>query len=223
MPRSFSGWLRDPARAVRAAVGVLLLLNVAAAALVLYPPGGSAESLEAQFAQLQSQRAQKQALLERTKQHVAAVEKGRTDGDQFLEAYFLARRTAYSTVLAELSGAARASNMKERENAFATEPVEGSDTLSMMTVTANYEGTYHDLMSFVREIDRSPGMLIIESLNAAPQTGSNTLQVAMKIQAFVRQEPDSLVMAADATAGQAQSTPAPDRPAQPAAAGGGGR
>src|SRR2546423_1915658 len=84
------------------------------------------------------------------------------------------------------------SHVKERENAFATEPVEGSDTLSMMTVTANYEGAYRDLMAFVHEIDRSPGLLVIESLNGSLQAGGSTLSVAMKIQAFVREEPAAI-------------------------------
>jgi hypothetical protein len=175
MLKSFRSQLRHPASAVRIGLGVLLALNLAAAALVLYPPGGSAESLEAQFASLQSQVAQRRALVDRTRQHAAAIEKGRSAGDKFLSDYFLSRRTAYSVVLAELGEAARLSHVKERENAFATEPVEGSDVLSMMTVTANYEGAYRDLLAFVREIDRSPGLLVIESLNAAPETGGNTL------------------------------------------------
>jgi type IV pilus assembly protein PilO len=59
----------------------------------------------------------------------------------------------------------------------------------MMTITANYEGTYRDLMNFVHQLDRSPRMLIIESLNAAPQAGGNLLAVSMKIDTFVREEP----------------------------------
>ena len=39
----------------------------------------------------------------------------------------------------------------------------------MMSITANYEGTYANLMRFVHELDRSPRLLIIEALNAAPQ------------------------------------------------------
>jgi hypothetical protein len=196
MLKSFRAALRSPAQAVRIVLGTLLALNLIAAALILYPPGGSAESLEAQFSSLQSQVAQRRALVERTRLHAASIEKGRSGGDKFLSEYFLARRTAYSAVLAQLGEAARLAKVKERENAFATEPVEGSDTLSMMTVTANYEGTYNDLMTFVREIDRSQGLLIIESLNAAPEAGGNLLSVAMKIQAFVREEPASLAEAA---------------------------
>jgi hypothetical protein len=176
------------ARRLRVVLGALLALNLIAAALVLYPPGGSAEDLERQLATLQSQRVKTRALVEQTRQHAAAVEKGRADGEQFLQDYFLGRRVAYAEVLAELGEAAQRARLKEREHAFATEFVEGSDSLSMMTITANYEGTYRELLNFIRELDQSPLLLIVESLNAAPQSGSNTLSVSMRIEAFVREE-----------------------------------
>lgn len=191
MPRNSSGNSASGApvsRAPRIVLGVLLAANVIAAGLVLYPPGGSADSLERQVAELQSRAASNRAQLAATRQHVAAVEKGRTEGDQFLGNYFLARRTAYSTLLSELVEAADRSRIKPKEHAYATEPIEGSDTLSMMTISANYEGTYANLMRFVHEIDKSPRMLIIEGLNAAPQQTGGTLNVSMKIDAFVRED-----------------------------------
>ena len=186
MPKTDTG---GAARRMRMILGALLAMNLIAAGLVLYPPGGSAESLERELASLQAQVVRSRALVESTRQHAAAIEKGRADGDQFLGDYFLGRRAAYATVLTELGGAAQTSGMKEREHTFATEPVEGSETLSMMTITANYEGTYRDLMGFVRELDQSRLLLIIEALNAAPQSGGNTLAVTLKIEAFVREEP----------------------------------
>src|SRR6266849_4403629 len=179
--------VKDSRGRLRIGLGVLAALNLIAAVLVLFPPGGSEEALERQLSSLQSQVQPRQALIERTREHAAAVEKGRAEGDRFLSNYFLERRTAYSTLLSELVEAASQSKLKPREHAYATEPVEGSDTLSMMTITANYEGTYSDLMHFVHEIDRSPRLLIVESLNAAPQQGSNTLIVNMKLETFVRE------------------------------------
>ena len=64
---------RDVKRTIRIVLGVLLGLNVIAAGLVLFPPGGSADDLERQMASLQSQVAPKRALLERTRLNVAAV------------------------------------------------------------------------------------------------------------------------------------------------------
>ncbi len=59
----------------------------------------------------------------------------------------------------------------------------------MMSITATYEGTYADLMRFVHEIDPSPRLLIIESLNAAPKQGPGKLiTVSMKLDTFVRDD-----------------------------------
>jgi hypothetical protein len=66
----------------------------------------------------------------------------------------------------------------------------------MMTITANFEGTYRNLLNFIGELDRSDQLLIIESMSAAPQQGSNTLTVSMKIDAFIRDDSAAAVEAA---------------------------
>jgi hypothetical protein len=170
-------------------LGTLLVLNLIALGLVLFPLGGSADDLGRELATLQSQLAQKRALLDRSRLNVAAIEKARGEGDHFLDDYFLTRRTADSALLSELNAAAVKAQIKERDSAQTTELIEGSDALSMMTITANFEGTYRNLLNFIGELDRSKQLLIIESMTAAPQQGSNTLTVSMKIDAFIRDEP----------------------------------
>src|SRR5712692_4421571 len=119
MARNFSGQGPGARGRLRIGLGVLVALNLIAAALVLFPPGGSAEDLGRQLVSLQAQVQTGSALLERTKAHAAAVEKGRAEGDQFLGNYFLERRTAYSTLLSELVEAANQSKIKPREHAYA--------------------------------------------------------------------------------------------------------
>jgi hypothetical protein len=169
-------------------VGTLLALNVIAGGLVLFPPGGSADDLERELATLQSQIAQKRALLERSRLNVSAIEKARGEGDHFLAGYFLNRRVADATLLSELTAAAGRAQIKERDRAQTTEFIEGSDSLSMMTITANYEGTYRNLLNFIGELDHSGQLLIIESMSAVPQQGSNVLTVSMKLDAFIRDD-----------------------------------
>jgi len=187
MPRNFKGAVRVTLW-LRVALAVLLLATIAAAWIVMYPPGGSADDLQRQLAGLESQTAARRALLASTRQHVSAVELGRAEGDKFLNEYFLARRTAYSTLLSELVDAADRAKIKPKEHAYATEPIEGSDSLSMMSISANYEGTYANLIRFVHEIDRSPRLLIIEALNAAPEQSGGNLNISMKIDTFVRDD-----------------------------------
>jgi hypothetical protein len=179
---------RDLARKIRIVLGALLALNLIAAGLVLFPPGGSADDLERELAALQSQIMQKRALLDRTRLNVAAIEKARGEGDHFLDHYFISRRIADSTLLSALTEAAAKAQIKERDRAQTTEYIEGSDSLSMMTISANYEGTYKNLLNFISEVDHSDQLLIIESMSAAPQQGSNTLTVSMKIDAFIRDD-----------------------------------
>jgi hypothetical protein len=196
MPKSFNfgaaaglgaRW-REPKFIVRAILGVLLGANLVAAGLLLFPPGGSSEDLDRQLTSLQAQVQTQRARLDATRAHAAAIEKGRVEGDSFLDDYFLPRRTATSHLVSVLEKAAAGSHVKSREGAISMEPVEGSDTLYMWTITATYEGTYQELLHLVHEIDSAPGLLVIESLNAAPQQGGKNLSVAMKIQTFVRDD-----------------------------------
>jgi Tfp pilus assembly protein PilO len=189
-------------------VGALLAANIVAAFFLLYPPGGSAEDLDRQWASLQAQLAAKRKLVTEMRQHVASVEKGRSEGDQFLGQYFLSRRTAYATLLSELVEAANTAGITPREHAYTMDPIEGSADMDMMTITANYEGTYANLLRFVHAVDQSPRLLIIEGLSAAPVQGSNTLTVNMKMEAFVRQD-GGLVQAAEVDGNPVQE---PTRP-----------
>ena len=185
---SAAGRARDYKFLMRVILGGLAAANLVAAGLVLFPPGGSAETLEHQLETLQSQATAKRATLARTREHAASVEKGRAEGDKFLATYFLPRRTAYSTLIGELQSAAASSKIKPRDQSYTLDPIEGSDALSMMTITWNFEGAYRDVLSFVHAIDQSQRLMIIDSLNSVPQQGTSTLSVSMKINAFVREE-----------------------------------
>lgn len=198
MPRSFSelrsrlslpeGFTRDPRYTVRIVLGVLLFANIVAAWAVLRPFGGSAEELEAQALSARSQLQQHQIASQRTKAIVTRIEHARTASDQFLSTYFMGRRTASSTIVSELTKIAKDSGMRAKEHSFTFDPVEGSDTISMMTIVGNYEGTYGDLLQFVNRLDRSPRFLILDSMTALPQQGSNLLNIAIRMNTFVREE-----------------------------------
>lgn len=177
---------RDPRVVVRPVLGVLLVANVVAAGLILFPVGGSPEALAKQMGELQTQLAANRATLVQARQHAMQVEEGRAEGDKFLTDYFLPLRTSDKTLALELQQAATAAKIKPKGTTFDHEAIEGSDTLQMVSVSANYEGAYADLLKFVHTIDQSPRLLIIESLSAIPQEGSSTLSVTMKIDAFVR-------------------------------------
>ena len=198
MPKSFnfapaSGKLtfasiKDPRVGVRAALGALLLLNLIAAIVLFKPWGGSAEDLEQQLAVLRQQVPQRQAALAKSKALVQKVEKARAEGDQFMAKYMLNGRSTYSTIIGELDRAATQVKLTPRERQFGVEPIDGSDNLEIMTISANYEGAYPNLAKFINELDRSPRFLIIESLQAAPQPVGQNVNVNFKLYAFIRDE-----------------------------------
>jgi len=186
MPRNFK-WLQTPSGLARAVVGTLLALNLVAAYFVLHPPGGSPEELQAQVRDITAQLRQKRTVLDRTRVLVNKIQAGRTEGDQFLSEYFLPWGKAYSAVLGELIDLAKDAQLKAKESSFNREPIEGSDTLYMMTVTQNFEGNYPQLIKFVNELDKTSSLLIVDSLQATPQA-SGVLNITLKLQTFVRDE-----------------------------------
>jgi hypothetical protein len=189
MPKSFNAWPPNNPRAViRLGLGVLLAANLVAAYFVVRPIGGSAQELAQQALEMHSQIRQQQGMLDRSRVLVSKIESGRGEGDQFMGSYFLPRRPAYSTIMGELNDLAVQSKITPRDSAWALEPVEGSDTLDMLQISANFEGSYPDLVHFVNLLDKSNRLLIIESLNATPQQTGGRLNVMLKLDTFVRED-----------------------------------
>ena len=175
----------DPAALLRLGVGLLLAANLVAGYFVLRPIGGSPDELRQQAMEMRVQIHQQQGALERTRLMAGKVEDGRGEGDKFMTKYFLPRRTAYSVVVSELNEIANQAKVTPKEVAYVIEPVEGSDTLEMMLITANFEGGYAELKQFVNLVDKADRLVIMESLNATPQQGGKKLNVMMKLDTFV--------------------------------------
>ena len=189
MLRSSNVWPPNNPRAViRLALGVLVVANLVAFYFVIRPIGGSPQDLRRQATDLRTQVRQQQALLDRTRVLTSKIETGRGEGDKFMSSYFLPRRPAYSTILTELNSMAMQAKVVPKGDSFAIEPVEGSDTLAMMQISASFDATYQDLVRFVNLLDKSDRLLIIESLNASPQQGGNRLNVLLKLDTFVKED-----------------------------------
>jgi Tfp pilus assembly protein PilO len=167
-------------------IGALVAANLAAAWFVFYPPGGSLEDLESKIVTTRQQIMARQMAIARLHRTLEKTDQARLAGDAFLNQYFLPRRHAYSRLEVEFDAAATAASIKDKGRSYSYEPVEGSDTLGMLTITANYEGTYADLILFLNHIDRAKRLLILESLTAQPVQGTPLLAMNMKLNAFFR-------------------------------------
>lgn len=179
---------KDPRVVVRAVLGVLVVANLAAAVMLIRPWGGSTQDLERQLGDLKQQVRQRKMTLDRLRYIVSKVAQGRAQDNEFINTYMMDRRTTASTIVADLSKAEQEAGIKSKGNSYSFDLIEGSDTLGMMTISANYEGNYGSLLKFVNGLDRSPRFVLIDSLQATPQQSGAALNVSMKFYAFVREE-----------------------------------
>ena len=129
-----------------------------------------------------------QTRLATSKRLVEKVDTARTQGDKFLGRYFTDEGTNASVILAELTQTAKDAAINMGTAQANLEPIEGSDTLMMLSTTVGFEGTYANLTKFVNLLDKSPRFMIIENLQAAApqQQGGQALNVTLKIDTFVK-------------------------------------
>jgi len=196
MPRNFSfagklsgSSIRDPRVVTRAVVGLLLVANLVVALIAWKPFGGSADDLRREQASLRGQLAALQARVTNGKRLVSKVETARKEGDQFLEKYVTERRVLTSTVQEELNRMAKEAGGAYLPITMNGDPIEGSDTLWMLTINAGYQGTYANLTKFVNLVDKSPLFLIIENMQLVPQQTGPNLNVSLKVLTFYRDQP----------------------------------
>lgn len=179
-PRGVRFWLQVTG-------AVLALLNGVALFLYLAPPGGSREALIEESQQVRNEIAAARARSVRLKTIAGKVEMGSSESSDFESRFFLPKRVAYESVIAEIQRMSAASGMKQRDGVFTEEPIEGTADLSLLNITGNYEGSYQNLMRFLHEVDRSPMLLMLDTLQAAPQQHAGVLTTSIRFQAILRE------------------------------------
>jgi type IV pilus assembly protein PilO len=196
MPKNFSfagklsgSSIRDPRVVMRAIIGLLLLANLVVAIIAFKPFGGSADDLRKEEASLHSQLAALQVRVAGGKRLVSKVETARKEGDEFLAKYITEHRVLTSTVQSELNRMATEAGGSYLPIMMSPDPIEGSDTLWMLTINAGYQGTYANLTKFVNLLDKSPLFLIIENMQLSPQQTGQNLNVSLKLLTFYRDQP----------------------------------
>lgn len=183
---------------MRALVGILLLANLVAAVIAFKPFGGSADDLRQDQGRLSAQLRQLQATLEKSRQHVGKIEIARTQGDEFLAKYIMEKRDASAITVGEMIKVAADAGIRALPESATYDPIEGSDTLQMMSIMAEFQGTYAGLTKLMNALEKSPRLLIIDYMNLnAPQTQQNgplnaaaqqNVNVTVKLLTFVRDD-----------------------------------
>lgn len=183
--------LKDTRVLVRLLLGMLLAANLIAAGFAFHLFDDSPEQLARQVQSMRQQVVGAIVKLNRTRQIAGKVGKGREEGSKFIETYMTSRRATYSTILTELNQTAAQANMKAKDALIGLDAIQGTDSLDMMTVTASFEGSYQNLVKFINLLDKSKRFLIIENLAAAPQQNGDVLQVTLKLNTFVKEDPSA--------------------------------
>jgi hypothetical protein len=191
MRKNFSppaAW-KEPRILMRAIIGALLAGNLVAAVIAFKPFGGSAEDLRREEAVLSQQLATLRDRVAKDKQLVAKMQSARKDTDQFLASYVADERFGASALVGELDRIATEAGVKQLPTTVAEQDIEGSDGMTMQSVTQGIEGTYANLTKFINLVDKSPHFLIIENLaTAAPQQNGAPLNVQIKIDTFLNRK-----------------------------------
>jgi hypothetical protein len=183
---------REPKVLVRGALGVLLAANIVAAVFAFHLLGDSPAALEEQLSSAQAGFRAAQQRLNQSKSLIRNMEMSRGEGDKFLASYMTTRKHTYSTIDTELNKLAGTAGMKVGDlNYSLPDPIEGSGDLDTMTITANFEGNYAQLVKFVNLLDRSQRFLLIESLQVAPQPKGDVLNATVKLNTFIRDDQEA--------------------------------
>ena len=173
---------------LRTAVLVLALANLAALLFYIAPPGGTRKELSEQVQQTRLQIAAARMGATRLKNVAGKVQSGSAEATSFQAQNFLGKRAAYDAVISEIQRMAKASGIQEREAVFSEEPIEGSADLSLLNITSSYQGTYDNLMHFLYESDKSPMLLMLDTLQAVPQHHGGQINASIRFQAIVRED-----------------------------------
>jgi type IV pilus assembly protein PilO len=180
---------KEPKVLVRIALGLLLAANLVAAGYALNIFGSSPEVLNEALVSAEARLQADQARLTRSRVLTSNIGRGKSESDTFLANYFTNRRNTYSTIISEITETAKSAGMKTQEWTIAPlDPIEGSDDLSMMTISINFEGSFAQFVKFVNLLDRSPRFLIIESMQVAPQPKGDVLNTNLKLHVFIKDD-----------------------------------
>jgi hypothetical protein len=168
---------------------LLLVANGVALFLYLFPPGGSQAELVSQRDQLRLEIRAARATTTRLHTVSGKVETGSAQAAAFEAQYFLPERVAYGTVITEIQRMAKAAGVEEREAVYSKEVIEGSDDLSLLNAGARFQGSYVNLMRFFNEADKSPLLLMLDTVQATPQQKSGQIDTEIRFQAVIYDEP----------------------------------
>jgi hypothetical protein len=181
--------LREPKTLVRAGLGLLLAANLVAAVIAFHVIGDSPADLDAQLTSTRAAFRNAQQRLNQSKALAHNTDTSRQQGTMFLASYMTARRHYSSALGSEINKLAESAGMKVGNlNYTLPDPIEGTDDMDSLTITASFIGGYANLVKFVNLLDRSPRFLLIDTFQVEPQPRGDVLNATVKMNAFLKED-----------------------------------
>jgi hypothetical protein len=178
-----TGGLRDVRTQLLIAVGVLLLLDLAAIGLLLSPAGRSSQTRQQQYEQLRLEKIEKSREAGPSQGMEQKIASAREQEAEFKHERLAERYSTMSEQLSRIASEAGVgvSDVKYDEHADKTTPP-GYDSVG---ITIQVHGNYTQDMRFINEVERQKMMLLIDSVSFGGMQGSE-LTVSVHLSTFLR-------------------------------------
>jgi hypothetical protein len=173
-------------RSIIVPLGIALLVNIAAYALVVRPLGvrsaSAADRARAAAASLKAAEADRDA--------ARALVAGKTLAEQELATFYdkvlpadlsAARRMTY----AELPALARRANVRYASRRTSIEPVK-NQRLGRLRISMLLEGDYDSIRQFIYELETTPGFVIIDDVTLVANDPAQPLALSLELSAYFR-------------------------------------
>jgi hypothetical protein len=176
---SLSGSSRALVR-LRATLGILLAINVVFALLWFRSPGRTEAQRRDDLARLEEQRQAAQLRVQQLLQLRQKVQDATRNEQEFAEANFLRRSSAFSEMLADLERLATENRLQPGDIGYTLD--DRGNQLGWITVAVSLtvDGDYPDLVRFLNRLEQSQLFWIVESLTVSGRMGR---QLRLNLQA----------------------------------------
>jgi len=169
--------LQRSRRTLKIVIAVMVAVDVIAAAVLLSPLVGSAESRRLQMNQLQAELKRKTREAEPLRGMDAKVALAKHQIPQFYQDHFAARD---SDIVLELGKLAAESGVKIQQAKYKQEDAESSGLIVPVAIEGNFAGDYLQLVKFINSLERSKLFITVDSVDLAGEGGGPVkLQVSM--------------------------------------------
>ena len=167
-------------------LALLVLFNLGFYWLAFRPLEMQEQKTTALIKALEKQVEQRSRTVAQLRSAASKIEAARSVGKDMMEKITIGRQVAFSILVSELDIAATRAGIENRDRTYDIEPIEGASRYGVVSMNANFQGDYENVVRFLNLLDRSERFFIIESLGASPRSDSTGLQVTMRIDTFVR-------------------------------------